>query len=325
MPNAPGSEALLEELGVGASDRLRPPDSPLRFPDGGAYRVEIPSVEGPAPLEAVVEGAAERGLTVHRVSQGSGAMLLSDAEIAAMASICAEERIELCLFLGPRAAWDIGGGRASRSGTGGARARGADQLRHSLADAERAVALGVRCLLVADEGVLWALHRLRASGHLPAELTLKTSAVSAPLNPASFAIFERLGADSINVLADLTVAQLGELRAAASAAIDFYVEAPDDLGGFVRHYDAPEVVRVAAPVYLKFGLRNSPDLYPVGGHLAEVAVATARERVRRAALCFALMDGAGEPPPASPAGARMPPDGMRRFDSEVSEPAVGPR
>jgi hypothetical protein len=273
----------------------------------------------------VVERAAEHRLTVHRVSQGSGAMLLSDAEIAAMVSTCGEARIELCLFLGPRAAWDIGGGRASSNGGGGARARGADQLSHSLADAERAVALGVRCLLVADEGVLWALHRLRASGRLPAELTLKTSGVSAPLNPASFAIFERLGADSINVLADMTIAQLGELRAAAAAAIDFYVEAPDDLGGFVRHYDAPEVVRVAAPVYLKFGLRNSPDLYPVGGHLAEVAVATARERVRRAALCLGLMRRAGEAPPPSPPGARTPPDGLRRFEADVAEPVAAPR
>src|SRR5436190_9042306 len=179
-------------------------------------------------------------------------MLLADDEIEAMVEACAEAGIELCLFLGPRASWDIGGGRGSRSGSGGARTRGADQLRHAIADAERAVALGVRCLLVADEGVLWALHGLRADGRLPAELTLKTSALSAPINPAAFAIAERLGADSVNVAADLTIAQIAELRAAGGASIDFYIEAPDDLGGFVRHYEAAEVARVGAPVYLKF-------------------------------------------------------------------------
>jgi hypothetical protein len=303
-------------LGLGGRERWRPPESASRFPDGGAYRIEIPSVEGPEPLAAVIEAAAEHRVTVHRVSQGSGAMLLADGEIEAMVDACAGAKIELCLFLGPRASWDIGGGQGSRSGGGGARTRGAEQLRYAIADAERAVALGVRCLLVADEGVLWALHRLRVEGGLPADLTLKTSALSAPLNPAAFAVAERLGADSVNVPADLTIGQIAELRAAGAASIDFYVEAPDDLGGFVRHYEAPEVVRAGAPAYLKFGLRNSPDLYPVGAHLADVAVATSRERVRRAALCLQLMRRMGDELTASPRGAREAPDGLRRFAPE---------
>jgi hypothetical protein len=310
------ASVALGQLGLGEEEAWRPPASSARFPDGGGYRVEIPSVEGPEPLRAVIEAAAERGVTVHRVSQGSGVMLLSDAEIAEMVELCGEAEIELCLFLGPRASWDIGGGRASRSGTGGARVRGAEELRHSIADAERAVELGVRCLLVADEGVLWVIHRLRAGGDLPADLTLKTSALSGPMNPAAFAVCERLGADSVNVHADLTVTQLAELRVAGSPSIDFYVEAPDDLGGFVRHYDAAEVVRVGAPVYLKFGIRNSPDLYPVGRHLAEVAVLTARERVRRAALCLALMERSGAALEPSPAGSRAAPEGLRRFGAE---------
>ena len=303
----------LGQLGLGEEVSWAPPASAARFPDGGAYRVEIPSVEGPEPLAAVIDAAAEHGVMVHRVSQGSGVMLLSDDEIETMVERCRDAGIELCLFLGPRASWDIGGGRASRSGTGGARVRGADELRHSIADAERATALGVPCLLVADEGVLWMLHRLRSAGDLPSDLTLKTSALSGPMNPAAFAVAERLGADSVNVHADLTVAQIAELRAAGTASIDFYVEAPDDLGGFVRHYDAPEIVRVGAPVYLKFGIRNSPDLYPVGAHLAEVAVLTARERVRRAALCLGLLSRSGRALEPSPPGSRAAPEGLRRF------------
>ena len=304
-------------------DQPRPEDSTRTFEDGGAYRVEIPSVEGPRPLEAVIESAERHGVRVHRVSQGSGIMLLEDAEIRDMVAACADAQIELCLFLGPHASWDTGGGRASRSGGGGARTRGADQLRFALLDAERAVELGVPCLLAADEGVLWALHELRSAGLLPPDLTLKMSALSGPLNPASFALLERIGADSVNVQADLTVTQLAELRAAASAAIDFYVEAPDDLGGFVRHHEAAEIVRVAAPVYLKFGLRNAPEIYPVGEHLVDVAVASARERVRRAALCLALMRRGGSDPPASPAGARMPPGSLKRFptNATVAAPA----
>jgi hypothetical protein len=154
---------------------------------------------------------------------------------------------------------------------------------------------------------------MRAAGDLPSDLTLKYSALSAPLNPAAFALLERLGADSVNVQSDLTVAQIAELRAGGSAAIDLYVESPDDLGGFVRHHEAPDLVRAGAPVYLKFGLRNSPPLYPVGGHLAAVAEATSRERVRRAALCLELMARAGFDLPASPVPARSAREGLRRF------------
>ena len=72
-------------------------------------------------------------------------------------------------------------------------------------------------------------------------------------------------------------------------AIDFYVEAPDDFGGTVRHYEIPELVRIAAPIYLKFGLRNAPGLYPSGQHIESTVLALSRERVRRAAIGLALL------------------------------------
>jgi hypothetical protein len=241
---------------------------------------------------------------VHRVSQGSGVAMLSDAEIVSMVETCQAHDVELCLFLGPRGTWDVGGAALSAGGSIGPRVRGGDQLRYSLDDARRAADLGVRCLLVADEGVLWATHLLRADGALPADLTLKLSALAGPANPASFQVVQRLGADSVNVPGDLSVHQLAELRAAGTAAIDLYVESPDGVGGFVRHHEAPEFVRVAAPVYLKFGLRNAPDIYPVGEHLAELACATGRERVRRAALGLALLERHGLLDQMSPAGAR---------------------
>lgn len=276
-----------------------------RFPDGGAFRFEIPSVEGPESLAAVLEEVARFDLTVHRVSQGSGVAMLDDAQIKEMVAQCAAASVELCLFLGPRGTWDVGAGVLAAGSGLGARVRGGEQLRHSIEDAERAVGLGVRCLLVADEGVLWSLHGMRERGALPADLHLKMSALSGPANPASFAVMERLGADSVNVPGDLAIQQLHELRQAGRAVIDFYLESPDGLGGFVRHHDAPEVVRAAAPVYLKFGLRNAPDIYPVGMHLQQVAVAMARERVRRAHLVVELLGRQGMMSLMSPAGSRQ--------------------
>ena len=108
-------------------------------------------------------------------------------------------------------------------------------------------------------------------------------------NPASIRLLERLGLDTFNVPTDLSLAQLAAVRAATAMPLDVYVEVPDDIGGFVRHYEIAELVRVAAPIYLKFGLRNAPNVYPGGTHLEATAVALSAERVRRAHLGIELL------------------------------------
>ena len=95
--------------------------------------------------------------------------------------------------------------------------------------------------------------------------------------------------DTYNVPTDLTLGQLAAIRAAVDVPLDIYVEAPDDQGGFVRHFEIAELVRVAAPVYLKFGLRNAPNIYPSGTHLTPTAIALGRERVRRARIGLDLL------------------------------------
>jgi hypothetical protein len=288
---------------IGVASGAAPPSSTSRFPDGGAWRVEIPSVEGVEPMRAVLEEAQALDVPLHRVSQGSGVMMLTDGEITEMLAMGDEAGVEVSLFLGPRGTWDIGGATRSPSGGAGPRARGTDQLGQCLADLRRASELGVRSVLVADEGVLWAGHCLRSSGQLPAEFRFKISVLIGPVNPMGFQVAAGLGGDSINVPSDLTLHHLSELRAASPAAIDMYVEAPDDIGGFVRLYDVAELIRVAAPIYLKFGLRNAPPIYPVGAHLGAVAVATGRERVRRARLALDILERLGGAPLAmSPVG-----------------------
>ena len=86
--------------------------------------------------------------------------------------------------------------------------------------------------------------------------------------------------------------------------LDVYVEAPDNIGGFVRLHEIPELIRVAAPVYVKFGLRNAPDVYPAGSHLDSTTVALSRERVRRARLGMELLARSGYEPSTSELGAQ---------------------
>jgi hypothetical protein len=93
----------------------------------------------------------------------------------------------------------------------------------------------------------------------------------------------------LNLPTDLSLAQIAAIRAAVDVPLDIYVESPDSLGGLVRLPEIAELVRVAAPVYLKFGLRNAPEVYPTGRHLEATAIALSRERVRRARLGCELL------------------------------------
>jgi hypothetical protein len=281
-------------------------ESDLRFSDGARYRIEIPSVEGPDVFRAVLDEAERRRVLVRRVSQGSGVMMLTDEEIRELVELGADAGVEVSLFLGPRGAWDTGGQSLATSATAGV-ARGAAGVAACVAEARRAAALGIRGLLVADLGVLAVLGELRAAGDLPRNLVLKTSVLLPAANPATARELARLGADTINVATDLSPAQLGELRAAVSVPLDVYVEVPNDQGGFVRFYEVPEIVRAAAPVYVKLGVRNAPAIYPSGLHLLETAVRLGRERVRRAELCLRLL-GELAPDLVEDAGDERPAD-----------------
>ena len=272
----------LEKHGWPGADPADCPASAKRFPDGAQYRIEIPSTEGPRAFQAVLEEAAARKVPVHRISQGSGIMLLTDDEIREMARLGRENRIEVNLFIGPRATFDIGAQAYAAAGKSlGLSLRGADQLVFALEDVKRAIALGIHSVLVSDIGLLAIIGKMKVAGDLPSDLIVKTSVMMAPANPASARVLEDLGATTINVPSDLTLPQLAAIRAAIDAPIDLYVEAPDNIGGFIRHYEVPEFIRVAAPLYVKLGLKNSPDIYPCGTHLEAAALALSRERVRR--------------------------------------------
>jgi len=308
---------LLSGLGLPARDLAELPDSSKRFPDGAQYRVEIPSVEGPRVLEAVLDEAQRRGVRLHRVSQGSGIMLLTDGEILEMCAMAREAGLELSLFVGPRASWETGAAVISGAGKVlGAQHRGQDQLAYALEDVLRGVSLGLRGVLVADAGLMWVIRDLKEKGELPPDLVVKVSVQLSAANAAAVRAMEGLGAGTYNTPTDLTLAQLAAIRAAVELPLDVYVEVPDDFGGFVRHYEVPELVRVASPVFVKAGLRNAPNIYPSGTHLEATAVALGRERVRRAQIALSMLERYYPEAKATEKGAAFP--GIPVEKSEVS-------
>jgi hypothetical protein len=295
---------FLRSIGLPPGDLNTLPDSDKRFPDGAQYRVEIPSTEGPRCLDAVLEEAERLGVRVHRVSQGSGVFLHTDEELDAMARTAAAARIEVSLFTRPNAGW--GTSAMARSAAGAVvapSAHGQEQVVACLDDVRRAAAHGFRSVLVADLGVLSAFTAMKAAGELPADMQAKISVMLPAANPSAARVLEELGASTINLPTDLSLPQIAAIRAAVDCPLDVYVEAPDNVGGFNRMHEIPELIRVAAPIYVKFGLRNAPDVYPAGTHLEATTVALSRERVRRARLGLDLLARSGSEPATSELGA----------------------
>ena len=146
------AKQLLQDLNLPDGDRYDLPTSPILFGDGGHYRIEIPSVEGPGAMAAVLDEAQRRGVRVHRVSQGSGMMLLTDGELREMAALGAQHQVEVSLFVGPRATWEGTGQPLTPDGKLlGWRHTGMDQLAYAFEDIVRGVEAGIRSILVADD------------------------------------------------------------------------------------------------------------------------------------------------------------------------------
>jgi hypothetical protein len=280
------SDRALRRLGLEPSV-AGAPDSDRRFEDGAHFRVEIPSVEGLRVLEAVLAAAREHDVVVNRVSQGSGAMLLPESELRELAHAGAEAGVEVSLFVGPREGYGVGVHARTPDGSAqAAQLRGLRGLAYAVEDVARAAEAGIRSFLVADTGLLIVLRDMQAAGELPAGIGWKISVAMAPSNPASLGVLERLGATTVNIPSDTTLAELAELRAATAIPLDLYVESPDALGGVVRGNELAALAAVGAPLYAKFGLRNSRPLYPAGEHVAAEAVAIARAKVARAAVAL---------------------------------------
>lgn len=281
---------FFKKMGFPSRDAYDLPTSEKRFPDGAQYRIEIQAAEGPRCLEAIIEEADRFEIPIHRVSQGSGVMLQTDSETKEMLAMGKEKGIEVNMFVGPRGTWDISALSLSPLGAGiGLRTEGMDQMGYAIEDLKWGCKLGVRGFMIVDEGLLWMVNKMREHGEIPRDLVIKISAYMGSSNPVSVKMLQDLGADTYNATAALSLPRLASIRQAVDIPIDVYVETPDGFGGFIRHYEIPEMVRTLAPIYLKFGLKNAPDAYPAGKHNEALNIQMCRERVRRAKIGMDLL------------------------------------
>jgi hypothetical protein len=245
------TEEFLKKIGIENNNLI---ESNKRFADGAQYRFEVPGIQKPSAIRALVDATDKYGVEVHRVTQTKGIMLLTDSEILEMANIAKDANMELFLSVGPRATYDTSASARTEEGKRiGYRLRGYDNLVYAIEDVKRAIDLGIRGIVVYDEGLLWTLNKMRKSKEIPKDTFFKVSAHTGHGNPASAKLLQEIGANSFNPVRDLQIPMIASIRNAIDISIDLHTENPKSSGGFIRHYEVPDIIRYAAPVYLKTG------------------------------------------------------------------------
>ena len=254
MSSMDETRKFLKKVGLPEGDAYDLPTSRKRFEDGGQYRFEVPGIQGPKAMEALLLELEKYNIYIHRVTQTKGIMTLTDDEIAKMVDLANKYHVDLILAIGPRATTDTSASVKTPEGQRmGYRLRGQEQIVRAIEDVKRAAKLGCRNFLVYDEGCLWILNKARSEGEIPSDCHFKISAHTGHGNPCSAKLLEEIGADSINPVRDIQLQMLAAMRQAIDIPIDIHTENPESSGGFIRHYEVPEMIRVAAPIYLKTG------------------------------------------------------------------------
>jgi hypothetical protein len=244
----------LKKIGMPEGDAFDMPSSTQRFPDGAAFRIENPTVNTAATAAALLETAEKNGIVINRITETYGMFRHTAAEIKEYCRVCHDHGVELMMSTGPRATYDTGATVLSAQGARiGYRLRGMEQVLRGVEDIKRGYDLGVRAFLIYDEGMLWLAGQMRKDGALPKDIIFKVSAHLGHCNPCSFKLMESLGADSINPVRDLQIPMIAALRQAVTVPLDVHMDNPPGSGGFIRVYEAPEIVRVAAPLHCKTG------------------------------------------------------------------------
>lgn len=276
---------FLKSIGMPEGDAYDLPISEKRFHDGGQYRFEVPGIQSPKVMEALLDEMDKYQISLHRVTQTKGIMMLTDNEIMEMVKLAKDYGTDLILAIGPRATTDTSASVNTPEGVRmGYRLRGQEQIVRAVEDVKRAAAFGCRSFLVYDEGCLWLLNEMRKAGEIPADCHFKISAHAGHGNPCSAKLLESIGANSINPVRDIQLQMLAAIRQAIDIPIDIHTENPKSTGGFIRHYEVPEMIRIAAPIYLKTGGSVAKT------HSWDSSEADAKQRAKQVSLVKRVID-----------------------------------
>ncbi len=247
----------LTKAGYPPGDLNELPDSARRFPDGGQFRIEVPTVNSVEAAAIILEECANAGVKVDRIDQTAGGMLFTEDEHERYLRLGREYDVEMCFGVGPRGTYDIGAQKLGRGVWAHApayRLRGMEQVVYAIEDLRRLADIGAKTFLIYDEGLLHIANQMRKDGKLlPPDANLMASAHMGHNNPVGYRILENLGADTVATQRDMELPMIAALRSTVTIPIHVHIDNPQATGGFIRTYDSLEMIRLGAPIYLKTG------------------------------------------------------------------------
>ena len=275
----------VQKLGLPPGDLFDMPTSKARFPDGAAYRIECPTVNSADAVAALLDTSTKMGITINRVTETYGMFRHTRQELKEYCRLCNQYGAELLMSVGPRATYDTGATVLSPQGVRiSYRLRGMEQVLRGIEDIKRGYDVGIRGFLLYDEGMLWVVNEMRKDGALPKEIQSSRHRhiwdIAIRRRSRCWRTWART---AINPVRDLQIPMIAALRAAVKVPIDVHTDNPPGSGGFIRVYEAPEIVRVAAPVHCKTG--NSV----VGGHGEMTSATDGKRMAEQAAIVVEML------------------------------------
>ena len=239
----------LRKMGLPSQDNYELPTSGKTFPDGAHFRTE----ELPTTVEQYEKMFAlcqKLGFTVNRITDTRGVMFDSDRDILCKLELAREHGSEVLMCPGAgEQPYDISQQAEIHAIVEG-KVRGMDQVVNTLSSLSRAAELGCRGFVMYDEGVIMIALKMREEGKLPPDIKFKISANVSVANAAGIKFWFDLlkSQDEINPIRDLTLPMIAAMRQVADNPLDVHIFHGARVS---RIMDAPEIVRVGSPVYLK--------------------------------------------------------------------------
>jgi len=298
---------FMEQQGIPGRDGYDLAASGKAFADGANFRIEIAGVERATTMAAMIKEAERRNIVIHRAIAAVGGSTYCDAaELRDMAQMAKDAHIEVIMTVGHRKGWDTGAKEmaTSEGQMQGFRLRGSDNISFHIADIMRNIDAGFRGFLVYDEGVLFILNKMREQGLIPKETIFKFSVFGGYCSAAGAKVIERMGANSLNPISDVSRPILSSIRKAVDIPLDIYTIIVNSFGGNFRGYECPEIAKVSSPCYFKFEPGTAEgDIY-MPWVTEEWHAGFIKEKVKIASIVMELMERHAPEMKTSPKGAK---------------------
>jgi hypothetical protein len=226
----------------------------MEFKQGGKYGIELSSINSLSSLKEVLKKGKTFDVIPDRVDECRGFSRLPKLEVTEIVKICNDNQIGFFTAIGIRSMYDIGGYAKSKNGYRASyKIRGNFGIQKAFDEVKRAIDQKIRGFILYDEGLLYFLNQRKKESSIPQNVMFKASVHMGISNPFSAKLIHEIGANTINVVPDLSLEMLSEIRQNVSVPLDIFTDTSSDAGGFLRTLEVPDILMKLGPVYLKCG------------------------------------------------------------------------